>query len=356
MHSSDLLFTSTDSGEKPFSYLLVNLLLIDIRSSCPTLLEKLNTTEYEKMATRLSSAYDVVSAFVGFLVKSLDDDVGSFPLAPDLLLKLRRSISETVSVTIEYLRDRWDASVAGAMGLHPDARVGKTETSMGSRLTLTWDSAKDTASDDPSILAAVRTVAIWLREDENDVLRKEATGLLDMLMDLYRSNRSGKLDFRSSVLVALEGIMATEAGPEAFLANDGWKTLVDDMLMVLQRSTRESDENEAARGIDAVRILLAIVEAETSGTREDWMNTITAVAAWETPDMEQPPLVQEFQVAVLQLSSSLLVNARPAMSRRYVHSTTAILGIANHLRRHIDGESPLRESLDDVLVTLHGLR
>jgi len=356
MQASDLLFASTAPGEKPFSYLLVNLLLIDIRSSCPTLLEKLNTAEYEKTAATLTSAYDVVSAFVWFLVRSLDDDEVSFAVNPDLLLNLRASISEMVSVTMEYLRDRWDASVAGAMGLHPDARVGKAETSMGSRLTLAWDSAKDVAGDDPLVLAAVRTVAIWLREDENDVLRNEGSGLLDMFMDLYRQSPSGKLDFRSSVLVALEGIMATPTGSETFLTNDGWKTLVDDILIILQHTTRESDETESSRGIDVVRILLPLVEAETSGMREDWMNTITAVAAWDTPDAEQRPLVQEFQVAVLQLCSSLLANAGPGMRRRYIHSTTAILGIASHLRRNIDGNGPLREPLDDVLVTLDSLR
>jgi hypothetical protein len=356
LQASGLLFTSTASGESPFSFLLVNLLLIDIRSSCPTLLAKLNTPEYEKTATRLASAYDVVSAFVGFLVRSLDENEASLPVAPDLLLKLRKSIAETASVTMEYLRDRWDASVAGAMGLHPDARVAKAETSMGSRLTLAWDSAEDVASDDPLILAAVRMVAIWLREDENDMLRMEASGLLDMLLDLYRASPSGKLDFRSSVLVALEGILATQTGPEAFLANDGWKTLVDDMLMVLQHSTRENDEEETSRGIDIVHILLPMVESESGGTREDWMNTITAVAAWDTPDVRQPPSIQEFQVAVLQLSTSLLMQAGHGMRRRYVHSTTAILGIANHLRRFVEQENPAREALDDVLVTLDSLR
>lgn len=85
-------------------------------------------------------------------------------MSPDSLLKLRKSISETMLVAIEYLRDRWDASVAGTMGLHPNARVGTAETATGSRRTLTWDSIATSADDDPLILSAVRALALWLRE------------------------------------------------------------------------------------------------------------------------------------------------------------------------------------------------
>lgn len=359
--SSRLLFSDEAKSDKPFSYLLINLSLVDLRSSFPALLGQLNTPEYESSSRRLASAFDVVSAFIGFLVRILEDDdlngpLSSLIMAPDLLLKLRTSLSETMSLAIEYLRDRWDASVAGAMGLHPDARVGPAKTSRGSHLTLAWDSKIDSANQDPLILAAIRALAIWLREDDNDTLRKEAAGLSDMLMDLYKASASGRLDFRSPVLVALEGIAMVDDGVTSLLENEGWEVLTRDMLTILQASSSASDESEAARGIEIVRVLLPIAEREQPGSREAWMAVVTAVAAWDVPDSEEPPVVLEFQVAVLQLVTALLANTHPNMQRRYVHSISAVVGIAERLEERAGRDPGLLESLKDVENTLGSLR
>lgn len=353
----ELLFSKKEvKDEKPFGYLLVNLLLIDIRSSAPMLLEQLNQPEYAKTSRRLASALDVICIFIGYLVRSLEDEsMDSLMMPPDSLLKLRKGISETMSLTIEYLRDRWDASVAGAMGLHPDARTGTTDVSMGSRYALAWDSLKNNADDDPLILSAVRTSALWLREDENDSLKKEATGLTDMFMDLYESSSSEKLDFRSPILVALEALVTLDQGREILLNHNGWQTLSQDLTNILQQSPRLGRESEAARGIDIIRVLLALVEQENGGTVETWMNLITTVAAWDYPELEQSPLVQEFQVAVLQLCCTLLARASVGMRRRYMHSVSAIRGIASRLNATIGPKNSLREAMEDVNDTMTGL-
>lgn len=361
--ASRSLFSDQGKSDKPFSYLLVNLLLIDLRSSFPNLLGQLNSPEYENSSRRLASAFDVISAFIGYLVRFLEDEdlespLSSFMMAPDLLLKLRKSISETMSLAIEYLRDRWDASVAGAMGLHPDARAGTAKTSTGSHYTLAWDSKTDIANQDPLILAAVRALAIWLREDDNDMLRKEAAGLSEMFMDLYRTGNSGPLDFRRPVLVALEGITTVDEGMGSLLDNEGWQILTKDMLAILQATSSVVDETEAARGIEIVRVLLPVVEREESGSRESWMAVTTAVAAWDVPEAEQPPTVLEFQVAVLQLVSALLSNTYSSMQRRYRHSIAAVLGIVEQVRRELKvvRDAALMESLQDVQSTLDPLR
>lgn len=354
-----LLFIDSKNDEKPFSYLFVNLLFIDIRSSTPTLLAQLNKPEYPKVSRRLASAFDVISIFVGYLIQSLEDESSdALVMSPDNLLKLRKGISETMSVTIEYLRDRWDASVAGAMGLHPDARVGTTDTVTGSHHSLAWDSMKDNAEDDMLILSAVRALALWLREDDNDTLRKETTGLMDMFMDLYQSSSQDKLDFRSPILVALEGVTDLKKGRESLLANDGWQVLSRDLTLIFQHSSPTSLAADASRATDIVRILLPIVEQETGGIPESWMDLITAVAAWGVPDQEQPTLelsVQEAQLAALQLCCEVLVGANRGMRQRYKHSIGAINGIAAQLARHVDRNGPLREMLEDVLATLGGL-
>lgn len=359
--TSRLLFSDKVGSEKPFFYLLMNLILVDLRSAFPALLEKLNSPDYESISRRLASAFDVVSAFLGFLVRILDDEdadetFSSIILSPDLLLKLRTSISETMSLAIEYLRDRWDASVTGAMGLHPEARTGTAETSNGSHLTLVWDSKTDVANQDHLILSAIRALAIWLREDDNDTLRKEASGLSDMMVDLYKNSPTGRLDFRRAVLVALEGIVTLDKGVTALLENEGWEILTRDMLAIFQASSSVSDEIEAARGIEIVRVLLPVVEREQPGSREAWMAVVTAVAAWDVPTVQQASTVLEFQVAVLQLVTALLSNTHTAMQRRYVYSISAVLGIAGQLQGKVRGDPVLVESLEDVESTLDPLR
>ncbi|KAL6786808.1 Neurochondrin domain-containing protein [Trichoderma sp. SZMC 28012] len=351
--ASELIFKPEKSDENPFSYLFVNLLLIDIRSSAPVLLEQLNKPEYSNTSRRLASAFDVICIFIGHLVRSLEDEsLETLIMSPDNLLKLRKGISETMSVTIEYLRDRWDATFAGAMGLHPEARSGKAETSMGSRFTLTWDSLENIADEDPFILSAVRALAIWLREDENDMLRKEATGLTDMFMDLYRGSTTEKLDFRSPILVALEGLVTFDKGLNILLQNDGWKTLSKDLVEILQHDASAISEDETSRGIEIVRVLLQVAE-QSSDTAEEWMNLITAVAAWDVfRERQAHPLVLELQVAALQLCCALLIKANIGMRKRYTHSISALAGIATQLGGGVPKDSFLREDIDDVLNVL----
>jgi hypothetical protein len=118
----------------------------------------------------------------------------------------------------------------------------------------------------------------------------------------------------------------------------------------------EDEEEAAARGVEIVRVLLQIAEEETPGTREAWMDVVTKVAAWDVPEGTQPPVVVECQVAVLQLVTTLLVNAHPGMQKRYVHSTSAVLGVANRLKGRVNGDKALEEELEDVVGTLAALR
>lgn len=355
------------STSTPTSYLLINLLLIDLRATLPTLLSALNTPSYPSTSHRLTSAFNTISHFVGYLLRALDspsnNPANPWPTSPDLLLKLRTALSETMSLTAEYLRDRWDASVAGAMGLHPDARGAAAVTAAGAEhLTLAWDSKSEGAADDPLVLAAVRALAIWVREDDGEELRREVSGLCDMLVELYKQRERGRVDFRGAVLVALEGVVEERKGREAVLENGGWEVLAGDLVGILEGSgggrskADDDDEREAARGVEIVRVLMAIAEAEEGGTREAWMDLVTKVAAWYVPEGKQTAVVEECQVAALQLVTTLLANAHPGMRKRYVHSMTAVLGIANRLRGKVKGDKGLEEALEDVLETLGGLR
>jgi hypothetical protein len=362
---------SNDSDSKPFSYLFVNLLLIDLRSSFPSLLSQLNSSHYPATSHRLAAAFDVISSFIGFLVRSLDEEINStgFTMAPDLLLKLRKDVAETMSLTIEYLRDRWDASVAGVPGLHPSARSGTAATSEGTRLTLTWESMKDSINSDPLVLAAIRALAIWIREDENENLRNESAGLMDMLVELYKASSEGSLDFRYPILLALEGIMTTEDGVEGLLGQDGWQVVFQDLQSIVKSvSDHHTFENsaflgDASRGIQIVRVLLVVVDhGSTSFPREDWMTAVTTTAAIKVPADAPLPMLIELDIAMLQLSMALLSKSATSMTRRYKTSHAALFGLVNQLRTlvgRMDDEADagdFRGLLDDIELDLGNFR
>lgn len=368
-----LLFKDDAPGNdesKPFSYLFINLLLIDLRSSFPSLLAQLNSNEYPAISQRLAAAFDVLSSFIGFLVRSLDEEINStgFSMPPDLLLKLRKDIAETMSLTIEYLRDRWDASVAGASGLHPSARTGTAATTEGTRLTLTWDSMKDNINVDALVLAGIRGLAIWIREDENENLRNETAGLMDMFIELYKSSSQNSLDFRYPILLALEGIMVTEEGVENFLGQDGWQVIFQDLQSIVQATSNPqlfhspSTMAEAARGLQNVRVLLAVVDhASTSFAQEDWMIAVMTTASMKVPTVTPPSMNLELQIAMLQLSAALLSKSSGGMSKRYATSNAALSGIVNQLKiltmeASDEGEAvEFTEMLDDVALDLGNL-
>ncbi|KAK1835120.1 Neurochondrin-domain-containing protein [Podospora conica] len=358
-----LLFTDpatpSPPPSKPTSFLLLNLTLIDLRSSLPTLLTHLNDLP---LSHRLTSAFNLLTHYTSFLLSA-----AAPPLPPSLLLPLRTSISETLSLTLEFLRDRYDASVAGALGLHPDARPAAAHVhhiTGESHAPIAWDAADPdrVVAADPLVLAAVRALALWLREDDNETLRREAAGVVDMFVDLYRGSGGGAdkrhLDFRGPVLVALEGVVVERRGVEAFLENGGWGVLAGDMLGVLFGG---GGEGEAARGIEVVRVLMLVAEAEESAVGEEGLDVVTRVAGWDYQAPEkgvEVGVVEEFQAAVLQLVTALLEAVEPGVRKRYAHSISAVVGVARQLTERVvegKGDRGLVEGLEDVMVTLNGL-
>jgi len=346
----------------------MSLVLVDIRSTAPLLLEALNSPTYAPVSYRISCAFDVVSSFTGFLIRCVDDESDApLPMPPDLILKLRKAVGETMSATIEYLRDRWDAAHAGAMGLHPEARSSATHTPSGiARLPLAWDSATGMlVEEDAMILAALRALALWVREDDGGMLRREAAGLSDLFLDLYQASilpppgdqkSTKQLDFRSPVLIALEAVSAAKDGIETLLKHAVWDVLTSDLGAILDFTSKCNDEGEALRGTDIVRVLLSIAEDGAFSIEEEWMKLVTRVAAWDCPEMTSeavvPDVVLEFHVAVLQLVCALVVGADAGMRRRYVHSIAAVVGIAYAVASRVGPDSPAAEGIQDVIDTL----
>ncbi|KAI1143926.1 DUF1941-domain-containing protein [Hypoxylon sp. FL0543] len=366
-----LLFLDEKDASKPFSYLFINLILVDLRATLPSLLEKLNDPEYPRISQRLTSALDILTAFIGQLIGWMEELDNPKPEAhstirwlqmpPDLVIKLSSSIAETLAVTMEYLRDRWDASVAGAQGLHPEARTANAHTDFGSRKTLAWDAKDESAATDAFILSAIRAIALWVRDDDGDALRKQAAGLMDMFMELYQGSSSASsqpngLDYRLPILAALEGVLRTSKGIQAFNSYNGWNILSADMLRILEASSTTAPLHEAdiIRGTRIALVLQIVAESE-GVPPEDWMGVVTAVAAYDVPMAERDVddgVLLDFQADILQLAKTLLTNANPGMRKRYVHSARAIRGIAEQLRGRVEGDSDTARDLQDVLSAL----
>ncbi|KAI9768021.1 MAG: hypothetical protein M1840_005333 [Geoglossum simile] len=353
---------------KPFAYLFVSLILIDIRATIPSLLETLASSEYPSTAERLTAGYSVVAVFVGFLVRSLDEDVGEdstglfFQIEPDLLLKLRRDIAETMGLTVEFLRDRWDGVTGSGLDGGSQPRPAKQKTP----LSLTWDTCDGGIAQDHLVLAAIRTLALWLREDENETLRREASGNTDVFLGLYAQSNSievkdptpgtepGKaksLDFRLALLTAFEGTTTTNDGVEAFLEANGLEALWHyDLAKLL--STDAKSEEDISRGIEIIRVLLAVVEhdrnSETSA-KEEWMDVVKVAAA----PLPSGNSALELHLSLFQLAVELLTRAPKGLRRRFVGEAGVIGERARGMLRI--GDKGLRDGAVEVLEGLEGL-
>jgi hypothetical protein len=363
------------SSSKPFTYLFVNLTLIDLRASLPSLLEQINSPEYPALSGRLTSALLIVSSFIAYLLRQMDEsnalDLGnfeeSFNISPDLLLKLNRSISETLSVVLEFLRDRWDAAVAGAHGLHPEARTGEAHTASGSLRTLAWDSKDEsaTAGEDPLILGSLKVLGLWLDEDDGDDLRIEASSLSDMLMELYVKEADAAaapgafvtIGYRTLVLRVLSGVAKAQRGVEAVLEQDCWRIVSDDLLAILGRVSPDGMAECEVAG-SAAALLTDISEYAGDLRSESWLDLVTGLAACDVRGVDDntsealPMPLQTLWYDVLELATKLLTGANQGTKRRYVHSAAAIKSKGRAILERAGHDEELRPAFEGLLEIL----
>ncbi|KAI9880191.1 MAG: hypothetical protein M1830_004777 [Pleopsidium flavum] len=355
-HSSVLLFkpsvpVSRSLNGKPFVYLFIKLLLVDIHGTIPSLLGMLTSPTFANTCKRLTASYDIIVGFVGYLLKSLDyedtDPQGTIDslLPSDLLLRLRTDIAEAMSLTIEYMRDRYDAAVDG----RSDSRASM-HFSMASRqspnppLILPSDFPTGGVPEVQLAAAQVRALSLWLREDDNERLRKEAVGIIDVLLSLYSSTAGD--DVRSPVVVALQGITAVAEGVETFLDRGGWTILFEDLKSALASSNAAEEQGSTA--IEIVRLLLAIVESTPFGTpREEWMEFVPASVRGLMPKFVKYEEL-DLRIGSWQLSVELLTRAPTPMRGKYVKEAQKIIDLARDRLDRRDDER-LREGLSEVI-------
>ena len=316
---------------------------------------------YPKDALRLSACYDILSAFIMYLVRGIDEDPDitehSAPndLTPDLLLKLRRDLSETFSLTLEFFRDRWDATVSGAGELDPDAR-----TDPNAPLPLTWDNPSIPPTEDPIIISGLRALSLWIREDDNSQLHKETIGVTDMLVSLYSSSITpdSRTDFRHPILLLLSGLLPlSDEAVQLFLDQNGWSILSSDLKQCFVLFQQDEVRPLPALTQDLIRVLIAIVESDAvPQSREAWMDIVKLAAKLNIPSMRDKARL-EILAGVWQLVVEIVSKA-PKRLRAVVRGDAKVIqkkseAILKQTREGLDDST--QESLIEVVESLRSL-
>src|SRR6266480_839685 len=265
-----------DDPDKSFAYIFPTLLTTEIRSTLPTLLDRLALPTYPQTSLNTANAYDLLTAFTAFLTNPLPPT-----LHPVALLPLRNDLHHTITQTAEFLRHRYDAASTAAPGLSADARRDLRVTadwrSAGPVRALTWDSPAFDVFDDPIVVSGLRWLAIWIREDEDEELRGVVGGMVDVLLDIVGREVSEGLKISVCVILAvlISGEDAAEA-VEEFLGLGGWDLLTRELRACFEEM---GEGGSAERTQDVVRVLIGVVESDAvPATREAWMDVVSSLS------------------------------------------------------------------------------
>ncbi|KAI0480637.1 DUF1941-domain-containing protein [Xylariaceae sp. FL0804] len=313
--AAEVLFIDSPDSPKPLAYLMVTMVQVDFQATAHLLMPKLRSPEYLPISQHLASILDILTAFVGRLVASVDgeDEISvrfSQSFTSERILKLHSDLARTISDAMELLRDRFDAH------LMQIREAGDTVR------TLSWNEDEHSVFDDPIIPAAVRLLGAWLPEDDGDTLREQATGLMDLYVELYKRNLSSDLqdsraaELRLPILAALEGIFQTSRGPAIFDEHDWWSScLYPDLRGIISAEPSGAlGFADYLRGSAIIRALKVVQESEERPSSA-WTSILEAMVSYHAPswDVDEHPREvfvarAHFQIEALELASDLLRN------------------------------------------------
>lgn len=350
------IFEASDLDQPPLSYLLLTIIHADIMATVPYLQESLYSDDYDTTSSRLVKGYDVISSFIGYLITSMDANDGgddlSFPMPPDLLLKVQRKITDILNATIEHLRERYDASAPFTR----EAISGGPSTAA---------EASGTMLDDPLTLSQIQTLSLWLANEDNERLRKAAAGIMDVLKTIYQRIEADHIlatkqfQARCCVLEALSGITQTTEGVVAFLDQDWWITLTEDLEELA--SSPLSIGNQEVRGITILNILVTVLlSGATPPPKEQWFSGMLNIS---NELMKSADLQHRWELAVGTCDLVVSLFQRAAMDNRHKYQgrATHLLNTVQHLLKNETSlkdevNRQVREDLENVARDLGALR
>ena len=330
------------AGEKPETFDFVVMLTSEISKS---------VFDYDQVpkeshrwineTTRLQACYDVLTAFVGFLVGR--EHVGSpdIPvkplLPPDLLLELRKLISELMQVTILTIRERFGP---------PGTSIKLRDPIEEAKWEFPWDMAHAVTC------AQLRALALWLRDDDGERLRKEAVAIMDVLLQLVEKGRL--LWVGDQIMICLEAICGTSNGAKNFLTLGGWQTVAEELHDIVKQPSAMVFLDEF-RGEQMVMVLSTVVhQTGANPPKSMTMKVLRTVAAMEQDTTRRSRL----QLALLSLAGLLLSKTSLAQRKQYAKVGERILFKASALY-HLGGSTKkdfyeIMMRLTDV-VTIPGI-
>lgn len=233
MHFPSILFDSQDRAgaegqkPKPLSWHFAQLRVIDIRATLSSMCDKTAAPAYQSVLNRLTASYEILSAFIAFLVQKSSTAV---PFSFDVILQLRDEMSKLCSETMDFLCGRYDGALNTEMN-NPDFALKKSKAS--GRPSSRSDSMPlptTAMANHPLVVAQIRMLAFWLEEDSSSVkLRDEAGSIMDVLLKLYNTN--GEL--RPPILMIVEQTLGIKNGVDLFCHNNGWEVLMRDLEATL---------------------------------------------------------------------------------------------------------------------------
>lgn len=316
------LFSDDPDAPKPIAYLFVKMVQVDILSTLHVLIAKLDTAEYPSLSRRIAAALDVMTSFIGFLITAADDVTIQQGLTPDRILKLHEDLVRMIGDIMEYLRDRWDAFLVGARG------IDSVETS-GRHIF-----------EDPIIPAAIRLIATWLRDDDGEALRTQAAGLVDLFAELYKMNLTSTdmPELRLPILAALEGILHTSDGREAFNEGDLLSRCVyPDLRAILASQDVELTTGDYLRGSATVQVFHILMEYDDNlRSHPGSMAFLDSVAKYEVrPIKADAGVLQrsrlELQTDLLELAAILMDTSTHSASPALQKMKTSLKGAISKL-------------------------
>ncbi|KAJ8125110.1 hypothetical protein O1611_g8530 [Lasiodiplodia mahajangana] len=316
------LFSDDPDSSKPIAYLFVKMVQVDILSTLHVLIPKLGAAEYPSISRRIAAALDIMTAFVGFLITAADDDTIQQGLTPDRIIKLHEDLVRTIGDVVEYLRDRWDAYLVGARNIESAQASGTS------------------ISEDPIIPAAIRLVATWLRDDDGETLRTQAAGLVELFAELYSSQASTDMpEVRLPIIAALEGILQTPDGREAFNDTDLLsRRIYSDLRAIIMSQEADMATGDYIRGSAIEQVLHILIEHDdTSRYHAGSIDLLELIAKLDVKPIKAEGDVLDrsrldFQTDTLELAVTVLEatsrSAPPGFQQRI---KTALKGMASKL-------------------------
>ncbi|KAL8939120.1 MAG: hypothetical protein Q9216_003533 [Gyalolechia sp. 2 TL-2023] len=239
-HFPIILFSSelrdgSGATSKPLCWLFVQDQLKDIQTWIPSLAGKPDSPECDRNSTRLADSYDILTAFMGFLVQmedirhDSDSDLQVFPNDPNLLCLVEEGLSSTCSLTIKHLCKSYDTATAGTSLIE-----GSTGVPVSSNTDLFH------IRENRLILAQLRMLALWLREDRGEKIHEEAADMMVLLLGLYYPQD----ETRWPILAVLEQLILNESNIDSLLHNNGWETLVNDFSSIIHSPSAQVESFE----------------------------------------------------------------------------------------------------------------